>query len=208
MAIAHRDLSVVDGIHVAHSFTFDNEENRLAATLIGKDLHKIALQLDTKTLWILVSVNPVEWVKIGAGDASEITLSPPAEMVSTNVSEAIDELYTKINEHNHDEVYAPVGIGNEEIQTHLLDTNNPHAVTAEQAGALPISHPAGTISGFAGSGIEMTVAHSDHQHEHFYDIANPHGKLARLLFLIQQTLFLDLQGLALHRQLPIATTTM
>ena len=53
-------------------------------------------------------------------------------------------------------------------ELHFGRTDNPHATTAAQTGAIPLNHPASAIAGFAGSGAATTVARSDHNHSGTY----------------------------------------
>ena len=53
-------------------------------------------------------------------------------------------------------------------ELHFGRTDNPHATTAAQTGAIPLNHPASAIAGFAGSGAATTVARSDHNHSGAY----------------------------------------
>lgn len=51
-----------------------------------------------------------------------------------------------------------------QLTWHTGATNNPHSTTAEQVGAMPTSHAANNIIGFAGSGSASTVSRGDHGH--------------------------------------------
>lgn len=55
-------------IHVPFDFLYANEAARLAATgFVADDQWKLALQEDTRTLWLLSAVSPPTWSNIGVG---------------------------------------------------------------------------------------------------------------------------------------------
>ena len=75
MATLHKDLTVAKGIHIPHSFEYANTAARLAATgFTSADLHKIALQLDNHTLWILTATTP-SWQSVGSNTESLVKVS-------------------------------------------------------------------------------------------------------------------------------------
>lgn len=56
----HRDLVGTD-IHALHAFTFANATERAAYVFGAADLGKCALDLDTKTFWMLTGYSPQAW---------------------------------------------------------------------------------------------------------------------------------------------------
>lgn len=58
----HSELTGED-IHSPHSYIFDDETARLAATGFNvKDIYKVAIQLSDTTVWMITAVNPtVTW---------------------------------------------------------------------------------------------------------------------------------------------------
>ncbi|HWO57697.1 MAG TPA: tail fiber domain-containing protein [bacterium] len=81
-------------------------------------------------------------------------------------------------------------------KTHVDATNNPHATTAAQVGAMATSHPANAITGFGSSaqalgslqspGVATTVARSDHVHP--YPTAAQVGAIANSAGSVTDTL--------------------
>lgn len=65
----HRNLTVIDGIHILHAFEYADSTARLGDTeLTPADVGKAALQQDDMTFWILVDDSPVTWVQF-AGES-------------------------------------------------------------------------------------------------------------------------------------------
>jgi len=64
----HRASSGQSNIHVPHAFEFANAADRIAGTgytFTSADVLKVALQLDTYSLWILTDDSPITWVGVG-----------------------------------------------------------------------------------------------------------------------------------------------
>jgi len=69
----HSKQSVSNGgVHGMVAYEYANETARLAATgFVGNDLYKIAVDLDTFELYILVDIDPITWVYFGTGPSSQ-----------------------------------------------------------------------------------------------------------------------------------------
>ena len=60
------------GIHIVHQWEYADEAERLADSgFDSKDLYKLALQLDTKTLYLLSGISPATWVALGSNQQSQ-----------------------------------------------------------------------------------------------------------------------------------------
>lgn len=69
----HRDIKG-DQNHVLHFREYADKNAREAATgLDSTHLHKVALQKDDNTLWLLVDASPVEWQGIGGTGGGRIS---------------------------------------------------------------------------------------------------------------------------------------
>lgn len=68
MTTRHMELEV-GNIHVAHQWEYADESARIAATgFVPSDVHKLALQLNDKTLWMLVDDDPITWAQMNPSD--------------------------------------------------------------------------------------------------------------------------------------------
>jgi hypothetical protein len=77
--------------HTAHNWEYADSIARLAATgFLPSDAHKIALQLDTHSLWILSSVSPITWVAVGVVGMGDVV----GPVSSTNNHIALFDLAT------------------------------------------------------------------------------------------------------------------
>lgn len=69
----HRDILIGD-VHVPHAFEYADAPTRQAATGFDtKDVKKLALQLDDYSIWMLTSISPVTWNKLGGGASGATT---------------------------------------------------------------------------------------------------------------------------------------
>lgn len=76
----HHEQTVVDGIHIAHSFEYPNALGREVATgFVTSDLNKLALQMDNRTMWMLVGINPTRWQLISFPVTSQQQLATLVE---------------------------------------------------------------------------------------------------------------------------------
>jgi hypothetical protein len=72
MTALHKDLDIGE-IHVAHQWEYADEAARLAATgFVPADVHKLALQLNDNTLWLLVDDDPITWAQMNPVDPTNI----------------------------------------------------------------------------------------------------------------------------------------
>lgn len=63
MAIEHDAISIGE-VHIIHNWAYADAAARTsAAGLTSGDLHKVALQTDNDTLWVLVATTPT-WIEI------------------------------------------------------------------------------------------------------------------------------------------------
>lgn len=60
-----------------------------------------------------------------------------------------------------------------ELNDHANNTDNPHGVTAAQAGAMSTSHAANTITGLGTSGTSTVISRDDHAHTDVYQPNDP-----------------------------------
>ena len=61
----HKDIAVAHS-HFPHFKEYQDETDRLNdSSLTSADLHKLALQTNSMSYWVLTSVSPVGWVQIG-----------------------------------------------------------------------------------------------------------------------------------------------
>lgn len=68
MAISLHTKLGVGEVHVPFQWVYADEAAREAATgFTADDLHKLALQEDSHTLWLLIQVSPPLWTNIGVG---------------------------------------------------------------------------------------------------------------------------------------------
>ena len=64
MLVFHHKQKPVDGIHVPYNFEYIDAIERLAAAdFVEDDIGKLAIQHDSKTLWILTAIAPVSWIQ-------------------------------------------------------------------------------------------------------------------------------------------------
>lgn len=71
MSVFH-NLQIEGQVHQIHNFEYANAAARTGATgFVASDVHKIALQTDNNTFWVLTAITPT-WVAI-SGSASSIT---------------------------------------------------------------------------------------------------------------------------------------
>lgn len=155
--IQHKSIPA-SGRHAPHSLEYLNEAARLAATnLTASDVHKLALQLDTGTLWRLKSVSPIEWQGVGIESWTQIknkpsvfppdlhTHTPEQVGTPTYVANAISGLKSEIDPFPQyttaaevDTVVQPkftqidAAIATKAPLTHVSDHTNPHGVTKAQ----------------------------------------------------------------------------
>jgi hypothetical protein len=69
MAISnkHGKQTIAQGIHGTIAYEYANATARLAASgFQAEDLYKQAIQLDDKSVWILVSISPITWAAVGS----------------------------------------------------------------------------------------------------------------------------------------------
>lgn len=115
----HKSLTVGD-IHIPYQWTYANAGLREAATgFVASDVGRLALQLDTYTLWVLSAVTPT-WVPVSG------TGSVPAHHL-THEAGGTDII-------PHQNLSGAGTNAHSAIDTHLGSTSNPHSTTASQVG--------------------------------------------------------------------------
>jgi len=96
MGIFHKNITSVQGVHVAHSWEYADATARLAATgFTSADIHKLALQSDNNTLWMLTATTPT-WVAVGQGTAGDKVKVSIADILDGYLSDKIIGTSNKI----------------------------------------------------------------------------------------------------------------
>jgi len=139
-------------VHGPHNWEYANQTAREGATgFLSTDVHKVALQLDNLSLWLLVDTSPT-WQAFGNisahGDLSG--LPAPSDdhtqylhidgrrAMSGNLSLGGNAITSVGNVDGRD-----VSADGSTLDSHVGNTSNPHSVSAAQVGAIPaISSPA------------------------------------------------------------------
>ena len=93
--VFHHKQGIADGIHIPHSFEYDNEAQRISATgFTLLDLSKLALQKDDNTFWSLVSISPIVWTPVSFPSSIYNKLTSIANV--SNVETKLDTLRTLV----------------------------------------------------------------------------------------------------------------
>ena len=68
-----------DGIHTPIAYEYANSAARDAATgFVAADLNKFSIQQDDNSIWVLVSIAPIEWALVsssGSGISEELAIA-------------------------------------------------------------------------------------------------------------------------------------
>lgn len=77
-------------IHIPHQWAYADAAERTAAVgFVSTDLHKLALQLDDMTFWVVSAIvdedTPVTWVQVG-GSGNDTWVAAPAAPNSAGIA--------------------------------------------------------------------------------------------------------------------------
>lgn len=85
MSVFHYLQTETEGIHQIHNWEYANAAARTGASgFTSDDVHKIALQLDNNSFWLLTAITPT-WVAIGSGGAGDHEIEDAVTAAVTDV---------------------------------------------------------------------------------------------------------------------------
>lgn len=145
MTVFHPDQVPNEGrIHVAHDFSYADSTEREAATgFVAGDLHKLALQLDDFSLWILTAITPT-WISVGGSVVANFT--DLADVPASYVGAGLQAVRVNATEDGLEFVSFPTG------NLHEVED----AITAAVTNVVTLSHNStGTPAVGFGTGIEV-----------------------------------------------------
>ena len=138
--------------HAPHSFEYATATAREAAVgLTADDIHKLALQLDNDSYWILSGVAPLTWTSMGTAHGHAI-----ADV--TGLQAALDG--KSATGHNHDVAYDAAGAAAAAVAAHAAaaDPHTGYAMAAPSAAAVAYNAGGTTTITLDGGRTEVFAA--------------------------------------------------